>query len=64
MILDLHVEDVVDDHKTKTDAMRLRLKRLENMQFIPRLGIIMQLDQLFTLVAIMITFVFALKYFT
>ena len=36
MILELHVADVVDDHKIKMDAMR----------FIPRLGIIMPLDQL------------------
>ena len=43
MILELHVADVVDDHKIKMDA---RLERLENMPFIPRLGIIMPLDQL------------------
>ena len=45
MILELHVADVVDDHKIKMDAMR-RIERLENMPFIPRLGIIMPLDQL------------------
>ena len=46
MILELHVADVVDDHKIKMDAMRLKIERLENMSFIPRLGIIMSLDQL------------------
>ena len=46
MILELHVADVVDDHKIKMDAMRLKIGRLENMPFIPRLGIIMPLDQL------------------
>ena len=45
MILELHVADVVDDHKIKMDAMRLKIERLENMSFIPRLGIIMSLDQ-------------------
>ena len=46
MILELHVADVVDDHKIKMDATHLRLERLENMPFIPRVGIIMPLDQL------------------
>ncbi|XBH76510.1 hypothetical protein VPH35_103136 [Triticum aestivum] len=43
MILELHIVDVVDDHKIKMDAMRLKIR---NMSFIPRLGIIMPLDQL------------------
>ena len=46
MILELHVADVVNDHKIKMDAMRLKIKILENMPFTPRLGIIMPLDQL------------------
>ena len=46
MILELHVADVVNDHKIKMDAMRLKFERLENMPFILRLGIIMPLDQL------------------
>ena len=46
MILELHVADVVDDHKIKMDAMRLKIRKIENMPFIPRLGIIMPLDQL------------------
>ena len=37
MILELHVADVVDDHKIKMDVMRLKIERLENMPFIPRL---------------------------
>ena len=39
MILELHVADVVDDHKIKMDAMRLKIRKC-------RLGIIMPLDQL------------------
>ena len=47
MILELHVADVVDDHKIKMDAMRLKIRKIrKNMPFIPRLGIIMPLDQL------------------
>ena len=46
MILELHVADVVGDHKIKMDAMRLKIRKVENMPFIPRLGIIMPLDQL------------------
>ena len=28
MILELHVADVVDDHKIKMDAMRLKIKKI------------------------------------
>ena len=46
MKLELYLADVVDDHKIKMDAMRLKIrKRLENMPLIKRLGIIMLLDQ-------------------
>ncbi|XBI38476.1 hypothetical protein VPH35_123482 [Triticum aestivum] len=46
MELELHVADVVDDHKIKIEKMRLKIRILENMPFIVRLGIIMLLDQL------------------
>ena len=46
MILELHVADVVDDHKIKMDAMRLKIRKIRNMPLIKRLGIIMLLDQL------------------
>ena len=45
MLLELHVADVVNDNKIKMDAMRLKI-RIENMQLIPRLAIIMPLVQL------------------
>ena len=50
MTLELYVADAIDDHKMKMNAMRLkmdamRLRRLENMSLIMRLGIIMLLDQ-------------------
>ena len=46
MILELHVADVVDGHKIKMDAMRLKIRKIRNVPFIARLGIIMPLDQL------------------
>ena len=46
MILELHVADVVDDHKIKMDAMHMKIRKIKNMSFIMRLGIIMSLDQL------------------
>ena len=41
MELELHVADVVDDHKIKMDAMRLKIRKIR-----VRLGIIMLFDQL------------------
>ena len=46
MILELHVADVVDDHKIKMDAMRLKMRKIRKYAIIPRLDIIMPLDQL------------------
>ena len=46
MILELHVADVVDDHKIKMDAMRLKIRKIRKYAVIKRLGIIMLLDQL------------------
>ena len=44
MILELHVADVIDDHKIKMDVMRLKIRKIRNMPFILRLCIIMSLD--------------------
>ena len=46
MKLELHVADVVHDHKIKRDAMLLKIRKIKSMPFILRLGIIMPLDQL------------------
>ena len=54
MILELHVADVVDDHKIKMDAMPLKIRKLRKYA----------IGSVVTLVAIMIAFVFALKCFT
>ena len=61
MILELHVADVVDDHKIKMDAMRLKIRKYAihtEAWYHYAVGSIV------TLVAIMIAFVFALKCFT
>ena len=31
MILELHVADVVDDHKIKMDAMRLKIRKIRKI---------------------------------
>jgi len=46
MKLELFVANVVDDHKIKMDAMRLKIRKLENVSLIKRLGITMLWDQL------------------
>ena len=46
MALELHVADIIDDHKIKMDKMRLKIRKIKDMPFILRLGIIMPLDQL------------------
>ena len=46
MRLELHVADAVDDHKIKMDAMHLKIRKIRNMLFVLRLGIIMLFDQL------------------
>ena len=47
MILELHVADVVDDHKIKMDAMRLKIRKIRKYAIhIEAFGIIIPLDQL------------------
>ena len=46
MKLELHVADVVDDHKIKMDAMRLKIRKIRKYAIHSELGIIMLLDQL------------------
>ena len=53
MTLELYVADVIDDHKMKMNAMRLKMdamhlkiKNIKKYAIHTRLGIIMSLDQL------------------
>ena len=64
MILELHVADVVDDHKIKMDAMQLKIRKITKyvIHTEPRYHYV--IGSIVTLVAIMIAFVVALKCFT
>ena len=64
MILELHVADVVDDHKIKMDAMRLNIRKMRKYAIHTETWYHYAVGSIITLVAIMITFVFALKCFT
>ena len=63
MILELHVADVVDDHKIKMDAMRLKITKIRKYAIHIEAWYHYAVGSI-TLVAIMIAFVFALKCFT
>ena len=63
MILELHVADVVDDHKIKMDAMRLKIRKIRKDVINKQAWSHYVVGSIVTLVAIMITFVVALKYF-
>ena len=64
MILELHVADVVDDHKIKMDAMRLKIKKIKKYVIYTKAWYHYAVGSVVTLVAIMIAFVVALKCFT
>uniref|UniRef100_A0A8I6X6H1 Uncharacterized protein n=1 Tax=Hordeum vulgare subsp. vulgare TaxID=112509 RepID=A0A8I6X6H1_HORVV len=71
MELELHVADVVDDHKIKMDAMRLKMDAIRlKIRNIRKYSIDKEawyhyaVGSIVTLVAILITFVLAFKCFT
>ena len=64
MILELHVADVVDDHKSKMDAMRLKIRKIRKYAIHTKAWYHYAVGSTVTLVAIMIAFIFALKCFT
>ena len=64
MILELHVADVVDDHKIKMDAMPLKIRKIREYAIHTEAWYHYAVGSVVTLVAIMIAFVFALKCFT
>ena len=64
MILELHVVDVVDDHKIKMDAMLLKIRKIRKYAIHTEAWYHYAVGSIVTLVAIMIAFVFALKCFT
>ena len=64
MKLELHVADVVDDHKIKMDAMRLKMRKIRKYAIHTEAWYHYSVGAIVTLVAIMITFFVALKCFT
>ena len=64
MILELHVADVIDDHKIKMDAMRLKIRKIRKYALHTEAWYSYAVGSIFTLVAHMIASLVALKYFT
>ena len=57
MELELHVADVVDDHKIKMDAMRLKIRKIRKYAIHNEAWNHYVIGSIVTLVAIMIAFV-------
>ena len=64
MILELHVADVVDDHKIKMDAMRLKIRKIKKYAIHTEAWYHYADGSIVTLVAILIAFVVAFKCFS
>ena len=64
MILELHVADVVDDHKIKMDAMRLKIRKIRKYDIDSEAWYHYAVGSIVTLVAIFIAFVVAFKFFS
>ena len=64
MILELHVVDVIDDHKNKMDAMLSKIRNIRKYDIHTEAWYHYVVGSIVTLVAIMIAFAFALKCFT
>ena len=64
MILELHVADVIDDHKIKMDAMRLKIRKIRKYAIHTEAWYHYAVGSIVTLVVIMIAFVVELKGFT
>ena len=64
IILELHVADVVDDHKIKMDAMRLKIRKIRKYAIHTEAWYHYAVGSVVTLVVVTIAFVFALKCFT
>ena len=64
MELELHVADIVDDHKIKMDAMRLKIKKIRKYVVNKETCYHYVAGSIVTLVAILIAFVVAFKCFS
>ena len=64
MKLELYVADVVDDHKIKMDAMRLKIRKIRKYAINKEAWYHYAVVSIVTLVAILIAFVVAFKCFS
>ena len=64
MILELHVADVVDDHKIKMEKMRLKIRKIRKYAIDSVAWYHYAVGSIVTLVAILIAFVVAFKFFS
>jgi len=64
MILELHVADVVDDHKIKMEKMRLKIRKIRKYAIDSEAWYHYAVGSIVTLVAILIVFVVAFKCFS
>ena len=64
MELELHVADVVDDHKSKMEKMRLKIRKIRKYAIDSEAWYHCVVGSIVTLVAILIVFVVAFKCFS
>ena len=64
MILELHVADVVDDHKIKMEKMRMKIRKIRKYAIDSEAWCHYAVGSIVTLVAILIVFVVAFKCFS
>ena len=64
MELELHVADVVVDHKIKMEKMRLKIRKIRKYAIDSVAWYHYAVGSIFTLVAIFIAFVVAFKFFS
>ena len=64
MELELHVADVVDDHKIKMEKMRLKIRKIRKYAIHSEAWHHYAVASIVTLVAILIAFVVAFKFFS
>ena len=64
MELELHVADVVDDHKIKMEKMRLKIRKIRKYAIDSEAWYHYAVGSIVTLVAILIAFVVSFKFFS
>ena len=64
MELELHVADVVDDHKIKMEKMRLKIRKIRKYAFHSEAWYHYAVGSIVTLVAILIAFAVAFEFFS